>query len=418
MAKYLFFDTNIFLHYQDVEKLKLEQRYGKGIVFVIPRVILGELDKHKDSHKSAKIQKRARSVCKKIQAWDGSGQVTDSIQFQFVVKTSDPKKHDLNPDSADDRFLADILEFDAPQEDKILVAADMNMILTAKHLGIITEEIDENFKLPSNLDPLEKENRELQRKLNRLQNALPKLKVGLIISENDCDVDPNPIFQISKPELISDAEIDDEVSHLKFERFTQTVKDFPSAFYSISQKEINKYHEELSQYPDCYKKYLYELREHQKRCGIRFQIAIINNGSAPAENVDVSLRFPNGFEMYLEDDVPDSPRKPNLPQKPMTMAERMKASMNIPSLYQVPDIKLPTSYTLKRTNSYEFTDSFRLIKHNEKAILPELFLFFPSYEQVKSFQCTYRITVANLPDIVDGVINFKFDTAYFSKGEN
>ncbi|GAH30159.1 unnamed protein product, partial [marine sediment metagenome] len=145
MAKYLFFDTNIFLHYQDVEKLKLEQQYGKGIVLVIPRVILGELNKHKDSHKSAKIQKRARSICKKIKAWDESGQVTDSIQFRFVIKTSDPKKYDLNPDFVDDRFLADILEFDAPQEDKILVAADMNMILTAKHLGIITKEIDENF---------------------------------------------------------------------------------------------------------------------------------------------------------------------------------------------------------------------------------------------------------------------------------
>jgi len=271
-----------------VEKLKLEQQYGKGIVLVIPRVILGELNKHKDSHKSAKIQKRARSVCKKIQAWDESGQVTDSIQFQFVVKTSDPKKHDLNPDSADDRFLADILEFDVPQEDKILVAADMNMILTAKHLGIITEEIDENFKLPSNLDPLEKENRELQRKLNRLQNALPKLEVGLVVSENDSDVEPNPVFQISKPELPSDAEIEDEVSHLKLERFTPTEK----GFFGISQEEINQYHEKLSHYPDRYKQYLYELREHQKRYVIRFQIAIINNGTAPAENVDISFDFP------------------------------------------------------------------------------------------------------------------------------
>jgi len=418
MPKYLFLDTNIFLHYQDVEQLKLDQQYGKGIVLVIPRVILGELDNHKDSHKSAKIQKRARSVCKRIQAWYGSGQVTDSIQFQFVVKTSDPKKHNLNPDSADDRFLADILEFDAPQEDKILVAADMNMILTAKHLGIITEEIDENFKLPSIIDPLEKENRELQRKLNRLQNALPKLEVGLIVSEKDSDVEPNPVFQISKPELISDAEIDDEVSHLKLERFTQTVKDFPSAFFAISQKEIDQYHDELSQYPARYKKYLYELREHKKRCGIRFQIAIINNGTAPAENVDVSFRFPDGFDMYLEDDVPDSPSKPNLPQKPMTMSERMKSSITIPRLYHPTDIKVPTSYNLKRTNSYDFTDSFQLIKHNEKAILPELFLFFSSYEQIKSFQCTYRITVANLPDIVDGVINFEFDTGYSSRVQN
>ncbi len=419
MTKYLFLDTNIFLHYQDVEQLKLEQRYGKGIVLVIPRVILGELDNHKDSHKSPKIQKRARSICKKIQAWDSSGQVTDSIQFQFVVKTSDPKKHNLNPDSADDRFLADILEFDAPPEDKILFAADMNMILTAKHLGIITEEIDENFKLPSILDPLEKKNRELQRKLNRLQNALPKLEVGLIMSEKDSCVEPNPVFQISKPELISDAEIEDEVLHLKLEKFTPTEKAFPISYFGISQEEIDQYHEKLSHYPDRYKQYLYELREHQKRYCIRFQIAIINNGTAPAKNVDLSFHFPDGFDMYLEDDLPTPPRKPVPPQKPMTMAERLKVNRNFSAFsHLIPKAKPLTSYMLNRTNGYDFTDSFLLIKHNEKAILPELFLFFPSYEQVKSFQCTYRITVANLPDIVDGVINFKFDDGYSSIGED
>jgi hypothetical protein len=419
MPKYLFFDTNVFLHYQDVEELKLEQRHGNDIVLVIPRVILGELDKHKDSHKSAKIQKRARSVCRKIQAWDRSGRVTDSIQFQFVVKTSDPKKHNLNPDSADDWFLADILEFDAPQDDKILVAADMNMILTAKHLGIITEGIDENFKLPSNLDPLEKENRELQRKLSRLQNALPKLEVGLIASENDSDVDPNPVFQISKPELVSDTEIEDEVSHLKLERFTPAEKASPIAYFSISEEEIDQYHEKLSHYPDQYRQYLYELREHQKHCGMSFQIAIINNGTAPAKDIDVCLHFPDGFDMYLEDNLPAPPLEPNVPEKPLNAVEKFtRQRVNFPNLYRVPDMKQPTSYTLKRTNSYDFTDSFQVIKHNEKAILPELFLSFPSYEQVKSFQCTYRITVANLPDIVDGVINFKFDIGDFSEGAN
>ena len=123
--------------------------------------------------------------------------------------------------------------------------------------------------------------------------------------------------------------------------------------------------------------------------------------------------------MYLEDDIPNSPREPNLPQKPKTVAEKLKVNFNFPAFsHPIPDIKLPTSYTLKRTNSYDFTDSFQLIKHNEKVILPELFLFFSSYEQVKSFQCTYRITVANLPDIVDGVINFKFDTGHFSEEGN
>jgi hypothetical protein len=412
MEKYLFFDANIFLHYKDVEQLKLEERYGKDIVLVVPRIILGELNKHKDSHKSAKIQKRARSICKKIQDWDRSGQITDNIKFKFNIQSSDPKKHNLNPDSADDRFLADILEFDAPKNDKILVSSDTNMILTAKHLGIVTEEIDESFKLPSSLDPIEIENLELQRKLNRLQNALPKLEVGLVVSENDSDTESSPVFQVSKTKLLSDDEIADEVSKLKLERFILTKSAFHTDidYFSYSQEDIDQYNEEIKRYPDRYKQYLYKLREFQKRYGIRFQIAIINNGTAPAENVDVSFRFPNGFDIYLEDDLPDSPSEPNLPQKPKTMAEKFQGNLDfIPFLHRTPKIKLPTSYTLKRTNSYDFTDSFKLIKHNERVVLPELFLYFPSYEQIKPFQCTYRMTVANLPDIVEGVVNFKFE---------
>ena len=164
-------------------------------------------------------------------------------------------------------------------------------------------------------------------------------------------------------------------------------------------------------YPNQYKQYLYELREYQKRYGIGFQIAIINIGTAPAENVDISFHFPNGFDMYLEDELPVPPSKPNLPQKPMTLMQKATSGLSHLSYPRIFDMKPPTSYTLKRTNSYEFTDSFRLIKHNEEVISPELFLVFPSYEQVKSFQCIYRITVANLPDIVDGFINFKFNKA-------
>jgi PIN domain len=416
MGKYIFLDANIFLHYKDVEQLNLEQRFGKDIVLVVPRIILSELNKHKDSHKSIKIQKRARSICKKIQDWDKSGQVTDNIKFRFNIQASEPKKHNLNPDSADDRFLADILEFDAPKNDKILVSSDTNIILTAKHLDIVTEEIDESLKLPSSLDPIEIENLELQRKLNRLQNALPKLEIGLIESENDSRIQAYPVFQISKAKLLSDAEINEKVSNLKIERLMPTKENLPNGFLNdflgYSQEEIDRYNEKIDHYSDQYKQYLYELREYQKYYRIRFKIAIVNNGTAPAENVDVYFHFPNGFEMYLEDDLPEPPREPILPPKPRTMAESIQDGIGSQLFYNYkPHIKLPTfhTYSLKRKDSYDFTDSFKSIKHNEEAILPELFLSFPSYEQVKSFQCTYRITVANLPDIIEGVINFKFE---------
>ncbi len=107
------------------------------------------------------------------------------------------------------------------------------------------------------------------------------------------------------------------------------------------------------------------------------------------------------------------PREPSLPQEPISDIEKIRQQLSVVpdfSRYIIPDIEPPSSFSIKRTNSYDISDSFRVIKHNERECLPELFLRFNSIEKTKSFRCEYRVTIDNLPEEIKGNINFKFQT--------
>ncbi len=343
MGKHLFLDTNVYLHYRPVDQLELE-RFGEGCTLVVPRVILGELNKHKDSHSSKTIRDRARAICKSIHRWSDSGTVYGSLAFEFDIRTSSPQEHGLDPSSCDDRFLSDILEHSAPLSDKLLLSNDSNLCLTAKHLGIPLEEVDERLRLPVELDPAEKEARRLQRELDRLRNARPQLEVGLVRGESPVDVDTNPVFSLRPGGLeLTDEEIERQVEEqrqLLREEYMPLPKQQGFAVrlaMGVSAEQINSYHQELNAYPDRYRQYLQARREFLEQPMLRFTVAIANGGTAPAQNVDIYLHFPDGFELYGEKDIPSGPEKPNQPQKPMSVMAQLQSPFRMPN-YALPQI--------------------------------------------------------------------------------
>ena len=219
--------------------------------------------------------------------------------------------------------------------------------------------------------------------------------------------------------MLSDEEIELKIveirSSLDKHRFSQS---HPSNFAAlaglnmVSQEDISRYHNKLNEYPEEYRKYLIAHREFRSHPMYRFTIGIANIGTAPAENVDIYIHFPDGFELCEEDNIPSGPREPSLPARPLSTFEKMRQStscMNrgfFPTL--VPRTDPLSSFSMKRTNSYDIEDSFRVIKHNERGCLPELYFRFNSAEDVKSFRCDYRVTVDNLPKEINGNINFQF----------
>lgn len=64
--KYLFLDTNIFLHFVDFEQIPWADLIGDSeITIVVSDIVAQEIDKHKDTARE-KIQKRAKKISSKL----------------------------------------------------------------------------------------------------------------------------------------------------------------------------------------------------------------------------------------------------------------------------------------------------------------------------------------------------------------
>lgn len=62
--KYLFLDTNIFLHFQNFEQIPWGNLVGDDdFKIIVSDIVAGEIDKHKDGARG-KIQKKAKVISK------------------------------------------------------------------------------------------------------------------------------------------------------------------------------------------------------------------------------------------------------------------------------------------------------------------------------------------------------------------
>ncbi len=427
----VFLDSMIYLHYRSIEEIGLPSvLHTDSVTIVIPRVTLRELDKQKNTHQSSTVRNRARRILKKIEQWtSGQASVRQGVSVEFfpVVPTINYAKHGLNAQWSDDVLIASILEYRGTHstEQIVLITQDSGPRLTAHQLGITVAELPEDMKLPEELSPLEIENRELSRMLERLQNALPQLTVCFAGSN---EPETHARFSLPPPPDTMEDEIARKINDLRSRLPKQYPPKAPSpaprdsltslceqylALDPIPPEEYDRYNRDVDAYLAEYEQYMRETWEQNValRRTIRFQIEIRNTGSAPADDVDILLHFPDGFTLMTGDDVPDLSKEPRPPRKPRSRMEMLTDSIGripnftMPSL-AIPDFRMPTSFNIERTGSYRVTDHFTRIKHGASVQLPEMFLTFNSYELAKSFHCDYTVRPANLPDPVGGEIHF------------
>lgn len=440
-----FLDSMIYLHYRSIEEIDLRPIIGTDdITIVIPRVTLHDLDKQKNTHRSSKVRDRARRILKKIEQWmSGQAPVRQGVSVEFfpVAPTIDYQKYGLNPQWSDDVLIASILEYSRTHtgEETVLITQDSSPRMIARQLGIAVAELPEEMKLPEEPDPLEVENRELSKKLERLQNALPQLTLCFAGSN---EPETHAHFLLSPPPDTMENEITRKINDLR----SKLPKQYPSppktpstgphdslaalselyaavaSFGPIPPEEYDRYNRDVDEYLAEYEQYMRETWEQNAalRRTIRFEIEIRNTGSAPADDVDVMLHFPDGFSLMSKDDPPNLPKEPRPPRKPRSRMEMLTDSIgHIPNLTMpfpsIPNFKVPTSFTIKRTGSYTVTDHFKRIKHGASDQLPELFLTFDSYESAKSFHCDYTVRPANLPEPVEGELHFVIEKGNANK---
>jgi hypothetical protein len=148
---------------------------------------------------------------------------------------------------------------------------------------------------------------------------------------------------------------------------------------------------------------------------VRLRFALVNDGSSPAEDVDIFLYFSDGFKLVDKEGFPKEPSAPEQPTPPRTMVEMFQniGRFNIPYLPRIslpvmsphtrPDV--PEGPFIKKTNSYEVSFSVQRLKHGLQIIFDPLFAIFPSIESASSFGIEYRVLAANLPEDIKGHVH-------------
>ncbi len=426
----LFIDTNVLLHFRRLEEIDwLDLSKCKEAVIVLCSVVVRELDRHKVNHPQNKFRKRAQEIIAALHPRHSrvdSDTLRSGVRLEFIAEDPglDFGAHNLQPELADDWLIASILDWKLkhPSDETKLVSADLGISIKAKAKGISTLEPLEADRLAEELDADEKRIKKLQEELAEIKNAQPDLKLCFGDGQNVTRVkvlsptafDANhfevemeqiranhPLYPLS--EELKDTVKGGYLSFIKRESFTKL----------LPQEEILRYNASLETFYGEYEKYLRAVHEHQnmERRTIQFEVALENNGSSPAEDVDIHIHFPDGFQLFDTEDnkIPEPPEQPDSPQKPgmfrLNIDSRTLAAITSSC---PPSLRLPgppsnvSPPSIRRSNSYDVNCHVGSAKHNYRISVAQFLAVFDSYDSVNSFQIDYSILAANIPKPTTG----------------
>lgn len=443
-SKIVFLDTNVYLHYQLFDQINwLEVLKAEDITIIVPPVIIRELNKHKDSHSRPRVKKRADVILKKLfTLFDADSKVLLRDGIEILLEDRDPlidfDTHQLNRDVQDDVLIGNIImcRTEVPETEIVLVTSDFGLTLSAKarRQGIATFKIPDNFKIPDEPNPEQQRIKELEKEIRELQLRIPQLSLMFEDGSNYAN------FTVSPPFELTADEIEDKLKTVR-DRYPKmdkqpkppaeggkennsTLTGIAAAIAAmqlnhISSKAIAEYNEELENFYREYEQFLQDdvLYSNFMRRTIKLAILLVNDGTAPAEDIDIFMHFPDGFRLFDEDNFPNRPTEPQPPSKPKSTLEMfgsMRESLIVPSYlsnltpYHAGSISPPSnvsSMNIRRTNSYDVDFHVRRLKHQMQEPADILYVVFDSFEEVKSFQIDYKILAADVPNEIDGSLH-------------
>lgn len=150
---------------------------------------------------------------------------------------------------------------------------------------------------------------------------------------------------------------------------------------------------------------------------MRLEIALVNEGTCPAEDIAIFINYPDGFKLVDKEHLPKQPSAPKAPPRPKTAKEKIEDQFRIPQ-FTLPDVFRTPDFTanlpefrnvgrpsIRRTKSYDVEVPVGKLKHEFIEALDPMYVVFASFEKARSFTIDYRIHAANMPDTVEGQLH-------------
>lgn len=321
--KYLFLDTNIWLHFKRVEDYSIDDLgLGSDLMVIVPDIILHELDNHKDNGRTSRIKSAALHVTKCIRevsrapSMQIAGYFRNGIGLGYFMdepSASDMLSWGLRSEKNDDVFLASVVTFSAIRgidlADVIVVTNDTKMqIVTEAKMKLKCHELPEAYKLKED-DEATKRVKELERIIAKLQSQAPNLNFCFNGSQ------PDGIVELMNTDYRG---VIDEVDSLDVAKEITPLLPVGgrSGGDSNSNHELGaicSYNQKVEKYYEKYEAYLIEVDKYMAvhACAVKVNFSIKNSANV-ATNVELEIKLPEGFHFIEE--LPREPKEPEPPE--------------------------------------------------------------------------------------------------------
>jgi rRNA-processing protein FCF1 len=397
-------DTNVFLHW-DIKSVDwCKELNADQVKIIVVVTVLKELDEKKRD-KNRTLAERARRNLTLIESLNASGnELRKGVKLSIIA--AEPKidweQENLDHSMRDDRIIAKMLE--RKNKDDVLVTDDSTPRIKAQIRKLPTAQLGAE-KLEEPKDELEKELEKANRELLTYKSRSPDLTLHLE-SKGEGDI---PQFEVHSPSPMNDSEIEKLVEVRRAELDVDfTPRDnfnlFPLAFTIFGTIDIPAYRQEVGAHLKGYRNYLKEKNRHDLDMAgmIEMQFILENHGRVPAEGVYCEINFPEGFEIFKKDTLPEAPSEPAKPV-PVTSFQRMMSpmsSLGANSLLATPFIpyhSIPAPRPRIEIDSTTIEMHVPDIRHGF-SYGPDAFLIrIPSPQEPENFEIQYEIHARNLP---------------------
>lgn len=430
MQVHAFPDTNYFIQYKALDQIDwCKLLAADSVILQITPAVLGELNHKKDYSSSRRQQNRAGSALSLLRSIDrGEAKLSAGVEVEFISHHADDatfSSHRLTRLDSDDSILAAAVEhaLNTPTANVYVITGDFGVEIRARRLLKIKPFcMPDDCKLPAEPDAEAEEIKRLKKQVAELQNTIPNLRLSFAGKDfytlTYLEPMSSRLLQTCE-EMLATAQQDHPKMEKKknLETPVDNLMAQIAGLNALDPKDIADYNKKVDDYYDSLSRYHDKLQCHLSflQNTAKLNISIQNDGTTPADQIEVELHFPDGFLLYTEAELHEPPREPKPPKKPRTTLESLSDMQNIgfPSpyfpIYEPNTLNLPFSNVslLSKKHGNSYTVKFRVakLKHHTSEPLDQLFVSYAGDAANRSFQIRYKLLADNLPAPVSGTLN-------------
>lgn len=410
--KYLFLDTNIFIHYKGYEDIPWNTLLGTSdeVSVVLASIILREINGHKDSSKG-RVKNKARKISEKFKNILLNNQQS-RIPLLHCRETPihEDEKDVFDLTVNDDRFLLNVLHSSYPKEDVYVVSNDTDLLLKAKEFGLNILPMDETYHSAEEPTEEEKELKKVKEELARWTSRCSNPKILFCDNDSEC-LELELTHSKSIDEVVEQKVLEESLKYPEEKEESPVTYDnilgtFQQQLTALSNLYMGHTPEEKAYFNQMRAKYLSNYRKKEtlqtkkemlQSAFKRLKIKVANDGTAQTGDLHIVLKFPENIKLYTpSESIAKYEYEPPIKPQYNRLLANMNSFRGINMLGHYPDYSIKIWNPNKPSTKFEYVARLSKLTHGLQVELKED-IYIDTRER-QDFEIEWHIADSSLLD--------------------